>query len=252
MFGNAVDLYQPINRYKPFAEQIGTVDGPVVRMRFPGLPLVRIPFPTRMTVVTLPDGTLWLHSPTEFDAALAGDLQARGRIGHLVAPSGLHYVHLRSWSEHFPEAVTWAPPGIESRLRGVAHPPHFQRMLDPREPAAWQGALRQRVIPGKLVNEVVFFHIPSATLILTDTIENFELDRLRNPLRFLVRLTGAYHPHGQMPIDLRSTFHPCRMQIGEVVRELLSWQPERIIVSHGRLIEQHSEEVLRHAFRWTL
>jgi hypothetical protein len=37
------------------------VDGPVIRF---GMPWPRFPFPTRMTVVRLTGGDLFLHSPT--------------------------------------------------------------------------------------------------------------------------------------------------------------------------------------------
>ncbi|MDQ2763899.1 MAG: DUF4336 domain-containing protein [Pseudomonadota bacterium] len=34
------------------------------------------------------------------------------------------------------------------------------------------------LVPGGMFSEAVFFHEPSRTLILTDLIENFELDRI--------------------------------------------------------------------------
>jgi hypothetical protein len=49
-------LYEPVNTLKPVAPALWIVDGPVVRMAA-GLGL-SAPFPTRMTVVRLPDGTL--------------------------------------------------------------------------------------------------------------------------------------------------------------------------------------------------
>ena len=56
--------YDPLGVLKPVAENIWIVDGPEIRFRYA---LLRIPFPTRMTVVRLPDGGLWLHSPTPAD-----------------------------------------------------------------------------------------------------------------------------------------------------------------------------------------
>ena len=51
----------------------------------------------------------------------------------------------------------------------------------------------------------------SRTVVLTDLIENFEPQRIRSRFyRGLVRLSGAAHPDGKAPIDLRLTFWPRR------------------------------------------
>ena len=63
----AVDPYVPIGVPKPIGRDIWIVDGPVVRMRYG---LGSLPFPTRMTVVRLPDGRLWLHSPVKITSGL--------------------------------------------------------------------------------------------------------------------------------------------------------------------------------------
>lgn len=103
MFEKAVALYEPINAYKPIADGIGTVDGPLVSMAYPGFPFLSIPFPTRMTVVRLGDGALWLHSPVAYDEGLARDLSEKGRIAHLVSPNLIHYAHIGEWSKRFPK-----------------------------------------------------------------------------------------------------------------------------------------------------
>ncbi|MFP4044724.1 MAG: DUF4336 domain-containing protein, partial [Rhodosalinus sp.] len=48
--------YPPLFTPKPFGCDLWLVDGPAIR--FYGMP-----FSTRMTVVRLSDGGLWLHSP---------------------------------------------------------------------------------------------------------------------------------------------------------------------------------------------
>ena len=95
MFKNAIALYEPINTYKPLADNIGTVDGPLAYMSYPGLPFLSIPFPTRMTVVNLANGDLWLHSPTAYTPELAGTLSQMGRVCTpclaQLAPLRAHY-----------------------------------------------------------------------------------------------------------------------------------------------------------------
>jgi hypothetical protein len=55
-----------------------------------------------------------------------------------------------------------------------------------------------------------------------------------------------------MPIDLRSTFLPKRKEVGEAIREILSWSSQRIIVSHGKCIDTDANGVLKWAFRWAI
>jgi hypothetical protein len=77
-------LYEPLNAYKPVAENIGVVDGPFEYLTMAGVRLP-LPFTTRMTVVRLGSGELFLHSPIAYQAALAARLQALGTIRHLGA-----------------------------------------------------------------------------------------------------------------------------------------------------------------------
>ncbi len=252
MFKDAVTLYEPIDTYKPLAEGIGIVDGPLVFMRYPGLPFLTIPFPTRMTIVRLPSGDLWLHSPTRYTPALAAELQKLGRVKHLVSPNLLHYAHLQEWKDRFPDALVWASPRVRERARARGAEVAFDRDLGAEAPAEWQGTLAQAVFPGMFLDEVVFFHTASRTLILTDTIQNFELDKLKQPYRFLVWAARAYAPRGQMPIDLRSTFLLKKREAAPVVRAMLSWKPERIILSHGACIQHDADAALRFAFRFAL
>jgi len=62
MSNGAIKLYEPINLLKPVGEDIWIVDGSIVQMAMYG---IRVPFPTRMTIVRLSNGELWCHSPTE-------------------------------------------------------------------------------------------------------------------------------------------------------------------------------------------
>ena len=252
LFESAVALYEPINEYKPVSDGAGIADGPLVSMSFPGMNSLKVPFPTRMTIVKLQNGELWLHSPIAFDSTLAGTLSEIGPVRHLVSPNKLHYAHLAAWSKQFPDALVWASPGVRSRARSQGQEVRFDRDLGPSAPDDWRDDLRQTMIPGRFLSEVVFFHEASKTLILADSIQNFELDKLKQPYRFLVWLSGAYAPRGQMPLDLRSTFWLKRREVRQAVREMIAWAPERIILSHGCCIEQDAVEALRYAFRWAL
>jgi hypothetical protein len=100
---------------------------------------------------------------------------------------------------------------------------------------------------------VDFFHRPSRTLVLTDLIENFETERVWHWFdRLLLRLGGAADPDGKASIDMRIGFLRQRKAVRVAVRRMIAWEPERIIIAHGRWYERDATVELRRAFRWVL
>ena len=97
----------------------------------------------------------------------------------------------------------------------------------------------------------MFFHDATRTLVITDLIQNYEREKIASPFfRFMSGLSGAVDPDGRMPIDLRATFVKHRKQLAEAVRTMISWQPQRIIIAHGRWYEENAVAELKRAFRW--
>jgi hypothetical protein len=242
-------LYEPINTLKPIAPELWIVDGPIVRMAAPlG---TSAPFPTRMTLARLPDGALWCHSPVAPDAALFEAVDALGPVRHLVSPNKLHYAHIAAWKQRYPQAIAWASPGVRERAAGQRIEAHFDAELEDAAPPAWAGSLDQLRFKGsRAIEEVVFLHRPSATLILADLIENFEAGRLDAPMRWIARLGGVLAPNGKMPLDMRLTYLGHRAEARACIERMLGWQPQRIVLAHGRCFMEHGEAELRRAFAW--
>ena len=247
----ASSLYEPINTYKPFALHIGIADGPFEHVTLFGMKMPW-PFTTRMTVVRLSNGDLFLHSPIAFDAALATHLQSLGRVRHLVSPNRGHYAHIGEWARAFPETVAWASPGVRERARSQGVDLQFQRNLEAHAPLDWRDEIDQTIIPGAVLDEVVFFHRNSKTLIVADTIMNFEAERLSQPYRLIARLVGICSPGGGMSPDLRLAFWPKKRDVRGTYEQALSWEPERVILSHGLCFEANGGLPIRRAFRWAL
>jgi hypothetical protein len=106
-------------------------------------------------------------------------------------------------------------------------------------------------VTGTYMTEFEFFHRPSRTLILTDLIENLEGGKLgRGFTRWLARIGGVLHPDGQMPRDMRLTYP--RAELRQAVELMIDWNPERIILAHGRCYPSNGAAELRRAFRWLL
>lgn len=240
--------YAPLNVLKPVADDLWIVDGPVVRMRFGFL---RVPFTTRMTVVRLPNRELWVHSPTEPTPELLDAVRALGPVSWLIAPNLLHWTFLAAWQDAFPNVLTLVAPGVGAKVADGGF--QIDGVLTDTPPPEWGGVLRQVLVRGGYMTEADFFHVPSATLILTDLFENFEAEHVPGGFfRLLLRLAGAMHPNGGTPRDLQLTFHGHADDVKRAVETMIAWAPRRIVVAHGRCIETDATETLRRALSWAL
>jgi len=243
----AASLYEPLNTLKPVVPGLWIVDGPIVRMAALG---ASAPFPTRMTVARLADVGLWCHSPIAPDAALFAAIDALGPVRHLVSPNKLHYAHIAAWKRRYPDAVAWASPGVRERAASQKIEVDFDADLGDVPEPAWAPELDQLHFRGsRAIEEVVFLHRASATLILADLIENFEAARLGTAMRWIARLGGVLDPDGKAPLDMRLTFRD-RATARACLQRIMGWQPRRVILAHGRCYLDNAEAELRRAFRW--
>jgi hypothetical protein len=213
---------------------------------------MKLSFSTRMTIVRLGDGGLFVHSPTPLVPALRAELEAIGTPRYLIGPNRIHYWWIPEWHAAYPQAAVHLAPRLEVQSRGRIDFGFDALCKDHGYP--WDGEIDTLPVRiGFYMTEFEFFHRRSRTLILTDLIENFELDKLSSPwLRWLVRLTGVAAPNGTMPIDMRMMFWRRRAQLRAAVRTMLAWEPKRIVVAHGKWFETNGTGELRRAFGWVL
>lgn len=244
--------YPPINTLKPVADDVWIVDGPLIEF---GMPWPKMPFPTRMTVIRVDDGggdgDLFVHSPTPLTAELRTEIEALGTPRWIVGPNRIHYWWIPEWHAAFPDAHVYLAPRIDEQAGG--HIDFETFALDRDHGYPWDTAIATLPVTGRFMTEVEFFHHASRTLVLTDFIENFEPGKLDAWwMRWLTRLGGTQHPDGQMPRDMRLTYREQKPQLKAAVETMLGWNPERVILAHGRWYPANGADELRRAFRWLL
>jgi hypothetical protein len=61
-----------------------------------------------------------------------------------------------------------------------------------------------------------------------------------------------YYPNGQLFFGMRLPLLLQRRKTRAAAEKMLSWRPERIILSHGRCFETKGETVMRRVFAWAL
>lgn len=237
--------YPPLDAPKPVAENLWIVDsGPIKAMGF-------LPLPIRMTVIRLTDGALLLHSPTPFRFPLKGELDALGRVEHLLAPNSAHWTFVREWQSHLPDAVTWAAPGLRDRAPVKASGVRLDRDLGSQAPDIWANEIEHVVVPGGGgFAEVALFHKPTRSLVLTDLVLNLEAAKLPLLMRPLAYATGIAAPEGRMPVYLRRIVKAKGEEAREAGRRLLALEPERVIFTHGKWFERDGRARLAKSLSW--
>jgi hypothetical protein len=238
---DAAATYPPRNTLKPIGENIWIVDSGPIR---PG----GVALPIRMTILRLRSGDLLLHSPTEISESLVDEVRALGPVRHLVAPNIAHWTLLGEWQTRFPEALTWAAPGLRDRAQVRASGLRLDRDLGERAPPEWDGEVDQGLIRGTAFSEVYFFHRESRTLILTDVVQHMPSDRLPAWTRAFVLLSGAHA--GTTPRYLRAILRLHRREAASAFDEMLGLAPERVIFAHGEWFERDGTNRLRQALSW--
>jgi hypothetical protein len=208
------------------------------------------PFPARMSVVRLPGNRLWIHSPEQLNDALQRELAALGEVTWLISPNKLHHLFLDEWLQAYPEARSYAAPGLMEKRRDL----RFDAELADQAEAEWADEIAQTLFRGsRAMQEAVFFHKPSRTLLLTDLIENFDPATLNGWQRGVARFAGILAPHGKTPVDWRVTFRLGDKEKARAALEtMLGWEPENIIVSHGNCIMGGGTKFLENSFSWLI
>jgi hypothetical protein len=219
---------------EPFAKDVFTTARPG---RFLG-----IETGSRMAVVRLSDGGLFVHSPVLPDAATRQAVDELGPVRAVVAPSLFHNLHVAAWMEAYPDAHVAACPGLEWRRPRI--PFHFVTADEPH--ASWRADLEQVYFSARRENEVVFFHRASRTLICADALLHISKhpDRLT---RAVARLMGNREPGtGWAEWFMIRNRELARRQVDRI----LAWDIEGIVLSHGPMVRQGGREVVRHAYTW--
>lgn len=182
---------------------------------------------------------------------LRAEIEQTGLPRWIVGPNRLHYWWIPDWHDAYPDAEIYLAPRIREqsgdRLTFEA------TELDRRSGYPWDEQIATLPVAGSFMTEIVFFHRRSRTLVLTDLIENFEPDKVESlMMKAMIWAGGVRDPDGSMPRDMRMTFARCRAELKVAVEAMIGWNPDAIILAHGRWHDRDGRSELQRAFRWLL
>jgi hypothetical protein len=199
---------------------------------------------TRMTVIRLPDGGLLLHSPVEADAATRAAVEALGPVRFIAAPNKVHHLFAGAWKTAHPSARLVGAPGLDAKRRDLA----FDGTLGDAPEPGFGGAVETHVLQGAPhLNEVAFLHRPSRTLLLTDFAFHPTAASNRG-LRIwttLTRVPDGFGPNAIARLTIRD-----RDAFRASIERVLEWDFDRVVVTHGEVLEAGGREALRRAYAW--
>lgn len=222
-----------------FGPSLFVVEGPTVSF-------FGFPYPTRMAVVRLSNGELWVWSPVALTDALARSVEAIGPVRHIVSPNKLHHLFLGEWAARWPDARLYAPPGLARKKPEI----HFDADLGDAPDPAWAADIDQVIFHGSLaMEEVVFFHRASSTAIICDLIQRFAPENMTGWKGKLMQLDGMVGEQGSTPREWRASFlhrGPARA----ARQKVLDWNPERLLIAHGECAQSGATEIVRQALDW--
>jgi hypothetical protein len=197
---------------------------------------------TRMTIVRMGSGGLFVHCPVALTPVLRDEVDALGPVRAVVASSLYHHLYVGDWVSAYPDAVVCPCPGLERKRRDIGWGPVLDEVARPE----WASDVDQAELTARFEREVVFFHGKTKTLICADALLN--LSKHPSPVtRAVARLMANTAPgKGWLERFAVRDRALCRRQIDRI----LTWDIDGIILAHGAPVAHGGREVIRKAYAW--
>ena len=225
---------------KEFGPEIWTAEGPDV------VAALGFHYPTRMAVIRLSNGDLFIWSATALTDALRAEVDSLGTVRHLVAPNSLHHVFIADWKRAYPDASVYAPPGLREKRKDLA----FEGDLTNVPMASWAGEIDQVLMLGNVITtEVVFFHARSGTVLFTDLVQQLPSGWFSGWRALVAKWDLMVGPEPSVPRKFRLAFTDRRAARASL-EKVLSWPAAKVLMAHGTPVREEGRAFIGRTFRW--
>lgn len=207
----------------------------------------------RMTVIKFNNGKIALISPVAIDDDLAIEISKQGEVAYIIAPNLYHHLYLRACCERYSNAKVYVATGLAENYEDINC-----ITLSSTPPADWEDCLDQAVFEGYAVqelsghvelNEVIFFHKQSKTLILTDAAYHIAAS---SPLlsQLIAKAAGLYEVLGSTALEKFATKRKYDAQ--QSLIKVLEWPFDSVVMAHGEIIKSNGRKKLVDGYQWLL
>lgn len=203
-------------------------------------------YPTRMAIIKLPDGSLFIWSPIGLTDRLKAEVDGLGKVRHIIAPNSLHHLSIPDWQSAYPDANVYAPPNLRDKRKDIS----FDADLGDTPNPDWSDQIDQAIMYGnRITTEVVFFHIESGTVLFTDLIQHFPDTWFSGWRRVIAKLDLMIAPEPSVPRKFRMAFTNRRSARASIAR-IYAWPARQVLMAHGSPVTKDATAFLRRAFSW--
>ena len=201
---------------------------------------------TRMTIIRMNNGNLFLHSPIPWTTELNTLIQELGRIEYIVAPSCFHHLFVGDWKRHHPEAKLCGPRGLLKKRTDL----DFDVELTPQTQFPWDEEIHTIPLGGMpIVQEYLFFHKSSETLIITDFM--FYMPLSTGFTSWYASFNGV-KSNLATPLLFKSAIKN-KKEFLHSIEGLKQLSVSNISLCHHHIIKENAQEALLSALaKWTL
>lgn len=208
------------------------------------LPPLGFQFPARMTVLPLDGGRIALVSPIPIDALIAAELSALGEVAYLIAPNLLHHLYLSDALKHYPSARVVAPQGLRKKRPDL----RIDLTLEGLLPEELTNAVDVRFVAGAPgLDEFVFFHRATRTLVVSDLV--FNIVQPRGVIAHLALFLVGAHKRLASSRALRVIVKD-RAHCAASCAEILALPFETLVMAHGEIVREDARARLTQALAW--
>jgi hypothetical protein len=198
------------------------------------------PLGRRMTIIKCQNDDLFIHSCIKLESEQLNSLKDLGRVKWILVPNNYHTKDIAWFSRQFPEAEVLCTSPITKKLHrlglsGLTLLPHCfpDELLE---------VLSFKIMESVKNTEIECFHAESKSLIVTDLVFNLNVKHMSFVSKFFHKLNQSDR-FGPTKL-FKKLFLLNKTIFLEEIDELLSLDFDKIILSHGDIINDHAKEKL--------
>jgi len=251
----------------------------VIRRLSPNITTFSLPFSRfgklriggRGTLVRLRSGALAIFSPIALTPEVKDAVTALGgNLRYMIAPDMQHHLFLGPWHQAYPEAKVIGPQGLpEKRAHQKNENVPFSYVFTPQNckdmtiDPEFDADFEYEFVHGHVSSELVFNYKPEGTLIEADLMFNLpateQYSRAGNDSgsAILTKLfTAINSTSGTAFWQKRFIWYAAsskdRPAFNESIARIGKWDFNRIIPSHGEVVDTDGKSIFKKVFEWHL
>jgi Domain of unknown function (DUF4336) len=203
----------------------------------------------RMTVIRL-KSELMIISPIKPDEQTIHQINQLAPVAYIIAPNLYHNLFLSDFQAIFPSSKLIIPKGLNIKLPNLT----FAQLLNDNEGSIdlqvdyilIDGFKVLDISGAATLNEYVFFHRDSRTLILTDTAFHFD-GSFTFKTQLIAKLLGIY---GKLaPSFLEKLASKDKEKVKQSFEKVFEWDFDRVIMAHGSIVESGAKLKLKQGYQ---